>query len=82
LDEWQCIARKKKSTAMGKGKRLKNRRKATKTPTSREFVDRLTQNFQKEIRNSELWEQMVEQFGEERAEEILRECKAEVKPGE
>ena len=82
LDEWQCIARQIKSTTMGKGKRLKNRRKSAKTPTSREFADRLTQNFQKEIRNSELWQQMVEQFGEKRAEEILRECKAEVKSGE
>jgi len=71
-----------KSTAMGKSKRLKNRRGSAKTPTSRSIADRLTQNFQKEIRNSELWEKMVEQFGEKRAEEILKECKAEVKPGE
>jgi uncharacterized protein YaaW (UPF0174 family) len=67
---------------MGKGKRLKQKRKTAKNLTSQAFADRLTQNYQKEIRNSELWEQMVEQFGEERAKEILKECKAEAKPGE
>jgi hypothetical protein len=67
---------------MGKGKRQKNKIKTAKTPTIREFSDLLTQNFQKEIRNSEFWDQMVKQFGKERAEEILKECKAEVKPGE
>lgn len=82
LDEWQSIARKIKSTTMGKGRRLKNRIKTAKTLTSRSFADRLTRNFQKEIKNSDLWQQMVEQFGEKRAEEILKECKAEVKPGE
>ena len=46
-----------------------------------DFTDRLTANFQKEIRNSELWDQMVAEFGEKRAEELLRECKAEVKAG-
>jgi len=39
-------------------------------------------NFQKELRNSEIWDQMVAEFGEEKAEQILKECKAEVKPGE
>jgi tRNA(His) 5'-end guanylyltransferase len=42
---------------------------------------RLTESFQRELRNSELWEQMVAEFGEQRAEELLRECKADVKPG-
>ena len=46
-----------------------------------DFSKRLTEDFQKEIRNSELWDQMVAEFGEKRAEEILRECKAEIKPG-
>lgn len=39
-------------------------------------------NFQKELCNSEIWDQMVAEFGEEKAEQILKECKAEVKPGE
>jgi len=46
-----------------------------------EFSKRLTVNFQKQVRNSKIWDQMVAQFGEERAEELLREMKAEVRPG-
>ena len=66
---------------MGKGKRLRSRGKRSGKGFVAEFSDRLTANFQKEIRNSELWDQMVAEFGEKRAEEILGECKAEVKPG-
>jgi hypothetical protein len=40
----------------------------------------LTRNFQKEIRNSELWPQMVAEFGEAKAEELLRQCKGELRP--
>lgn len=47
----------------------------------KEFSDRLTVNFQKEVHNSEIWDQMVAEFGEERAEELLRDMKAEIKPG-
>ena len=65
---------------MGKGKRLKHRKKSKKSFTDA-FSDKLSENFQKEIRDSEIWDQMVAEFGEEKAEQILRECKAEVKPG-
>ena len=44
------------------------------------FSDKLTENFQKEIRNSEIWPQMVAEYGEERAEEILKDCNADLKP--
>ena len=66
---------------MGKGKRHKDRRKQQKKVFLKEFSDRLTENFQRELRNSEMWNQMVAEFGEKRAEEILLECKAEMKPG-
>ena len=46
-----------------------------------ELSNRFTENFQRELRNSELWDEMVAEFGEKRAEELLRECKAEVRPG-
>ncbi len=46
-----------------------------------EFSQRFTENFQRELRASELWDQMVEEIWEKRAEQILRECKGEVKPG-
>lgn len=41
----------------------------------------MTKNFQKELRNSEIWDQMVAEFGEEKAEQLLKGIKAEVKPG-
>ncbi len=28
-----------------------------------------------------MWDEMVEEYGEERALELLKECKAEIKPG-
>jgi uncharacterized protein YaaW (UPF0174 family) len=66
---------------MSKAKRLKRKRKRSAKGFIAEFSNRLTANFQREIRNSQLWDQMVEEFGKKRAEEILRECKAELKPG-
>jgi hypothetical protein len=68
---------------MGKAKRLRNKRK--RKQSGKEFISdfsqRLTENFQRELRESELWDQIVDEFGQERAEKILRECKAEIKPG-
>lgn len=66
---------------MGKGKRLRAKRTAVGSGFLEALSARLTANFQRELRNSELWEQMVAEFGAERAEEIVRECHAEVKPG-
>jgi uncharacterized protein YaaW (UPF0174 family) len=67
---------------MGKGKRLRRKRKRKQSGKGMlsDFSQRLTDNFQKELRGSELWDQLVKEFGEKRAEEILRECKAEIKP--
>ena len=67
---------------MGKAKRLRNKRKREQSgkSISSDFSQRLTESFQKELRGSELWDQMVEEFGEKRAAEILRECKAEIRP--
>ena len=68
---------------MGKAKRLRRKQKGKQSGKGfvTDFSQRLTENFQKELRGSELWDQMVAEFGEKRAEEILRECKAEIKPG-
>jgi len=68
---------------MGKAKRLKGKRKRKQSGKGilSDFSQLLTENFQGELRESELWDQMVKEFGEKRAEEILRECKAEIKPG-
>jgi len=64
---------------MGKSKRLRAKGKRSDFLSHAQEV--LTRNFQKEIRNSELWPQMVAEFGEAKAEELLRQCKGELRPG-
>ncbi|MFZ1987310.1 MAG: hypothetical protein WAU91_23075 [Desulfatitalea sp.] len=66
---------------MGKGARLKRTRREQSVGIAEKMTQLMTKNFQKELRNSEIWDQMVAQFGEEKAEQLLKECKAEVKPG-
>jgi hypothetical protein len=70
-----------KAVAVGKGKRLKSKRKRSAGGLFAELAERLTANFQRELRQSELWDQLVAEFGEKRAEELLRECTADVRPG-
>ena len=41
-------------------------------------TEKLTAEFQKQIKNSELYPEIVKQFGAARAEELLKECKANV----
>ncbi|MBF0259508.1 MAG: hypothetical protein HQK62_11825 [Desulfamplus sp.] len=65
---------------MGKGRRLKGLRKLENS-LEEQFSEKLTINFQKELCNSPLWDQMVAEFGEKRAEEFLKECKGELKAG-
>lgn len=64
---------------MGKAKRLKKMRKNADKSLAESASEAFTRNFRKEIRDSEIWDRMVEEFGEKRAFEILRDCKAEVK---
>ena len=40
----------------------------------------MTKNFQKELRNSAIWDEMVAEFGEQKALKILAECKAGLVP--
>ena len=47
-------------------------------PPSPEQIETVTKEYQKQIRNSPLWETMVEQFGEEKAQEMLKEFKCEL----
>lgn len=63
---------------MGSAKRERIRlRRQGFTETAQEV---LTRNFQNEIRNSEMWPKMIEEFGEKKAEELLKECKGEIRP--
>ena len=43
------------------------------------LAEQMTAEFQKRIRHSPMWKQMVDQFGEEEAERLLKQCKAEIK---
>ena len=66
---------------MGKGKRLKINRTGKRPGFLSHAQEVLTRNFQQEIRNSALWPQMVAEFGEAEAEELLKQCKGELRPG-
>jgi hypothetical protein len=68
---------------MGKGKRIKAKRRARGRGPDvlAQAQEVLTRNFQKEIGNSAIWPRMVAEFGEAKAEELLKQCKGELKPG-
>lgn len=68
---------------MGKGKRLKTKkRKQRPQGLEEKFAELMKKNFQKELRNSKFWDQMVAEFGEEKAEQYLKEIKAQAIFGE
>jgi hypothetical protein len=62
---------------MGKGKRLKKKRRHQIKGIDKKFAELMTKNFQEELRNSEIWDQMVAGFGQEKAEQYLKEIKAD-----
>jgi hypothetical protein len=41
--------------------------------------ERLTEQYQQSIRNSPMWDEMVREFGLQKAEQLLKQCRA--KPG-
>jgi len=67
---------------LGKKARIKRLRRSQRNGSEKLLSDRMTINFQKELRKSEIWDQMVAQFGEEKAQKLLNECTAEVKSGD
>jgi hypothetical protein len=48
-------------------------------PPSKEKLDEMLKVYQDKIRNSSLWEELIEQYGMEKAEEILKQCRAEIR---
>lgn len=46
------------------------------TPDADTF-ERMTEIYQQKIRQSPLWDQMVREFGLEKAEQLLKQCRAE-----
>ena len=49
------------------------------SPPSPERLEKMTKEYQKQIRNSPLWDEMVQKYGKEKAEKLLKEFKAEVR---
>ncbi len=49
------------------------------SPPTPEELEKMTKEYQEKIRNSSIWDDMVQQYGEEKAEELLKEFRA--KPG-
>ena len=43
---------------------------------SPEQLKKMTKEYQKQIRNSPMWDEMVRKFGKDKAEELLRQCQA------
>lgn len=66
---------------MGKGKRTRIKRPRGDAGFLAHAREVFTRNFQEQIRKSELWPQMVAEFGEAEAQRLLRQCKAELRPG-
>ncbi len=48
-------------------------------PPTQEQLEQMAKAYQKQIRTSPLWKEMVQEFGKEKAEELLQQCR--VKPG-
>jgi hypothetical protein len=48
-------------------------------PLSGEMIAAINREFQNQLRKSPLWQQMVERFGEEEAEELLTECRMQLR---
>jgi hypothetical protein len=45
-------------------------------PTASE-IEKMLKEYQNQVRSSPLWDEMVNEFGKEKAEELLKEFKAE-----
>ena len=48
------------------------------TPPSSEQLKKMTDEYQKRIRKSPLWNEMVRDFGKEEAERLLNQCQAKI----
>lgn len=48
-------------------------------PPSPEALEEATRFYQQAIRDSPLWDEMVKRFGKEKAEELLLQCRVDVR---
>jgi hypothetical protein len=51
-------------------------------PPSPEQIEAITAEYQNQIRKSPLWNEWIKQFGAEMAEEMLKECRFEIRPNQ
>ena len=49
------------------------------TPPDQQTLEWMTRAYQEQIRQSPLWEEMVLEFGPVEAEELLKQCRAELR---
>lgn len=47
-------------------------------PPTPDQLEQMTKQYQERIRNSPLWDAMVREFGEEKAEELLKDFKVQL----
>ena len=47
-------------------------------PPSQEELEQMTKDYQEKIRQSPMWDEMVKKYGLKKAEELLKQCKAEL----
>jgi len=50
------------------------------SPPTPEKLEAMTKQYQENIRNSPMWSEMVRRFGRAKAEELLKECRVELRP--
>lgn len=48
------------------------------SPPSPEQLKKITEEYQKRIRKSPMWNEMVRDFGKEEAERLLKQCQAKI----
>ena len=48
------------------------------TPPSSEQLENMTKVYQKNIRNSPIWDEIVKQYGKEKAEKLLKEFRVKI----
>jgi hypothetical protein len=48
-------------------------------PPSPDQLEEWTQKYQENIRNSPLWDKIIEKYGQQEAEKILKQCKVELR---
>jgi len=50
------------------------------SPPTPEKLEEMARQYQENLRNSPMWSEMVRKFGRAKAEELLKECRVELRP--